>query len=309
APQAAGLFDRGISQSGPCVSPSAYKTLNAALTTGDQFTATLGCSGAADVPACLRSKTPAQLIAAAPPPGVNSGATWSPVVDGVVMPQQPLDALRSGSFNQVPIIQATTADEMSVFTPQFLAGLPPTSPIAQGIIGALVGAQWLPQINQIYPPANYPTAFHYFVDVVTDSIYSCNAWRADLELSKYTPTYAYEVNDKNLPAPLSSPIPLGAYHGAEMLLMQQLPEAEFNQLTNAQKEMSNLMIEQFTQFARTGHPTALLTLIKNRSALWPRFNRYTQPFFNYDSMNIGLIRDFAEDHHCGFWNGVLFGNT
>ncbi|MET0379371.1 MAG: carboxylesterase family protein, partial [Spongiibacteraceae bacterium] len=43
APQAAGLFDRGISQSGPCVSPSAYKTLNAALTTGDQFTATLGC--------------------------------------------------------------------------------------------------------------------------------------------------------------------------------------------------------------------------------------------------------------------------
>ena len=62
-PAAAGLYDAALIQSGGCVADSRAD----ALSTGATLAANAGCGMASDVAACLRSKSPAALLAALPP--------------------------------------------------------------------------------------------------------------------------------------------------------------------------------------------------------------------------------------------------
>jgi para-nitrobenzyl esterase len=302
APQAAGLFDRAITQSGPCGSAS-FKSLGAGLATGDRFTANLGCTGAADVAACLRSKTPAELIAAAPPPGITTGATWQPVIDGVVMPQAPIDAVRSGSFNQVPVIEGTNHDEATIFTPTFVHGLDLTTPVGMGtyqfLLSTLHGFADVPAIMAEYPADQYASPFYSYSAAAGDFYFSCPAYFADQAMSQHTRVYAYEFNDPNSPLIIPSPIPLGAFHGADLLFIQQLPSSRFAQLNADQRAMSDRMVDLWTSFAKTGQPSV-------PASDWPKFSSGDTFMLDFDPGSIGRLDDFAGDHHCDFWESRLY---
>ena len=109
SPAAAGLFTSALIESGGCVADAR----SAALTTGTTLADNVGCSTASDVPACLRSKTPAQLLAALPPVVSVAGSQppYQPNVDGTLLPTAPLDAIRNGQHNRVPVVIGTNADE------------------------------------------------------------------------------------------------------------------------------------------------------------------------------------------------------
>jgi Carboxylesterase family len=94
SPGAAGLFQSALIESGGCVAD----TRTTALATGATLSGNAGCSGSADVSACLRSKTPAELLAALPPVVTVSGGQppYQPNVDGSLLPDVPLEVIRSG---------------------------------------------------------------------------------------------------------------------------------------------------------------------------------------------------------------------
>ena len=81
-------------------------------------------------------------------------------------------------------------------------------------------------VNTEYPLSNYPpppgvvSAPLALGALGTDVIFACPARNADLLLSQYVPTYAYEFNDENAPPAQSAvpglTFPLGADHGAEL---------------------------------------------------------------------------------------------
>ena len=104
SPCAAGLFDRAIIES----SGGGAATL-AASEAGSSagIIKTVGRDAAGDVAACLRAVPAADFLAMNP---LNPGNAV-PVVDGVVILRQPLDALDAGQFNRVPTITGGTHGE------------------------------------------------------------------------------------------------------------------------------------------------------------------------------------------------------
>ncbi|MCZ9342539.1 carboxylesterase family protein, partial [Streptomyces sp. TRM76130] len=115
SPRAVGLFDRAIAQSG-C--GFALPTQESQQRVGSAWADSLGCADAA----CLRALPADRVLTAAQSPT----ARWTPNVDGAVLPRQVMDALESGRFHRVPVLQGTTADEgrLSVATTYDLAGRP-----------------------------------------------------------------------------------------------------------------------------------------------------------------------------------------
>jgi para-nitrobenzyl esterase len=100
--EAVGLFHRAIMESGECTAGSrAHSAFHA-----DQFLADAGCprTGTAAM-ACLRNLSPDDY------PGYAMGRGMVPVVDGELLPDQPLYRLRDGANAKVPLIAGFNREE------------------------------------------------------------------------------------------------------------------------------------------------------------------------------------------------------
>jgi para-nitrobenzyl esterase len=116
SPHSMGLFHRASVQS--AYPTSRWTTAAEAAAQGNVFATALGCAGSDPtlVVACMRSKTFAEVLTALPvgvlpvaePPGA---VFWEPVVDGVVIPEQPRTLFEAGAFHRVPTIIGFTRDE------------------------------------------------------------------------------------------------------------------------------------------------------------------------------------------------------
>lgn len=130
-PEARGLFCKAIAQSGTANWLPDIRTASE-LTT--RFVAALGIPDA-----------DARKLQAAPLDGVLQaqralgGALWPPVVDGRVVPQRPLAALREGVAREIPLLIGTTRDEHKLFV------VPPRA--------ALDDAQLESQVRALLPPS------------------------------------------------------------------------------------------------------------------------------------------------------------
>jgi para-nitrobenzyl esterase len=113
-PAARGLFARAIIQSGSCRFVS---TRERATAIANETLAPLGV-GAADL-ARLVEMPLTQLLAAQEAVYTKHAAAslpYQPVIDGVVLPEPPLDAVAAGSAAGVPVLCGTTSEEMKLFT-------------------------------------------------------------------------------------------------------------------------------------------------------------------------------------------------
>jgi para-nitrobenzyl esterase len=120
-PSAAGLFHRAIPQSG--AAHNVARPDDAA----EVAEAVMEALGARDLEA-LRAVPAADLLAAQGkvseeltrrrakrPSGAGLGLPFSPVLDGVVLPRYPLEAIREGSAAQVDLLTGSTAEEWKLF--------------------------------------------------------------------------------------------------------------------------------------------------------------------------------------------------
>ncbi len=115
SPQAEGLFQRAILQSGlPGALP--VTTLAQAEADGSAFAKEKGAASLA----ALRA-LPAHAIQ--PAEGGNSGR-FRPVVDGILLPEQPAEALAAGRFHDVPVMTGFTADEGSALRQDYASADP-----------------------------------------------------------------------------------------------------------------------------------------------------------------------------------------
>jgi para-nitrobenzyl esterase len=117
-PSARGLFHKAILQSGVA---SVATTLEGAVTVAEQFLAELGISSG-DVEA-MRALTLEQILdtdmklrtkMAAPGEQMRITVT-PPVVDGEILPEVPIEAIRGGSAKDIPVIAGTCLEEWKLF--------------------------------------------------------------------------------------------------------------------------------------------------------------------------------------------------
>ncbi|WP_432534427.1 carboxylesterase/lipase family protein [Kineococcus arenarius] len=294
APASRGLFQRAIIQSGGC----SGRTEEAAQSDGAAFAERLGCVDPASQTACLRSKTPEEVLAAQ---GNFSGGA---VVDGTVVPQDPREALRQGRVAQVPVLIGSNSDEsqQSVFGAYDYQG----NPLTPEGYESLVRSTYPAVADRVL--AEYPVADHESPTVAWGTVQSdaraCRDESLFADFARVLPTYAYEFAEREGPAftsiwRLDTDYPFGATHVNELgylwdYLGTHLP------FSNEQEDLSSLMGLYWAQFTDTGDPNA------PTAPAWPLLqdSGALMQFTAAESRMIP-IEAHAAAHHCGLWSPVV----
>jgi para-nitrobenzyl esterase len=306
SPAAAGLFTRGIAESG-CLTPTPSRQ---ATEQRDEALATqLGCTDAATAATCLRNKPAAELVAAegtSPVPATG----WGPVPGNAILPAAPATAFATGRYTHVPLLQGTNADEG-----RFLVGFefdalgkPLTAAEYPAAIQALFGASLTPPILAHYPLSAYPSPDLALAAVETDGGVSCPALQAD-DLLSASGVYGYEFADPDPPDPfgITFSFPLGSAHSTEIeYVFQTMPDIGISPRPNnitppftpAQLALSDQIMGYWARFAATGDPNG------GGAAEWPAFTTAKPQIQELTPAVTAPRAGFAAEHQCAFWDGT-----
>lgn len=238
SPLAKGLFHRAIGQSGTAF--RALSTLPAAAEQGKKL--------AGDQPlAELRQLAPDKLIELANSRGDGRAA---PIVDGWLLPEQPLAIYATGKQSQVPTIMGSNADEMTTLAP--VASRPKTLKALQAQVALLLGDPAV--VNRLYPATSDADAQLAYLDLVGDVTFTLPArmW-ARWNTAAGSEAYLYQFT--RVP-PEAQSAGLGAFHAAEIAYVFNNIERSGRPVTDVDRKLADAMSTYWTTFARSGGPNS-----------------------------------------------------
>jgi para-nitrobenzyl esterase len=164
----------------------------------------------------------------------------------------------------------------------------------------MVGPDAAPLVLAEYPLSGFDSPDLAIGAIGTDSIFACPARTVDQTLSAQVATFAYEFNDINAPELFLPPVsfPYSATHASELRYLFKLKWP--GHLDTEQRELSDNMIQYWTQFAKVGNPNS------TGAPFWPLYNSAQDGFQSLVAPVPVTEFEFAMDHRCDFWAG-LFG--
>jgi para-nitrobenzyl esterase len=299
--QTSGLFQGAIIQSAGCAQH--LKTVAEAAKTGEAVADLAGCPPGPNTLACLRAKPVKTLMEAGAKIGGSDVMSFAPSIGSDVDPMQGPDALRSGQFVHVPIVNGGNAVELRLYVAYALqsgAKITPRNYVA--ILRRFYGAN-TPAVAAEYPLSSYSSAPAALGSVLSDFVPSnglnnCVFLETGYLARRYVDVFQYQFADPDPPPVTSDPgFEMGAVHSSE--LPYQFPhfsnttKLDGPDLTPSQRELSNLMLAYWTSFARNGKPTA------HGAPPWPAF-RADSEVMRLAPARYGLF-DADAAHNCGFW--------
>jgi para-nitrobenzyl esterase len=176
SPTARGLFAKAIAESGGYAQyPVSLASAEAA---GEAFAAKAGC--ASQTARCLRSLRVSTILADQDQAGASAD------IDGMVLTQPLSEALASGNFNRVPVMNGSNHDEWRLFAAlsifaghpvtaaNYMSTIEPTLPASRRIAGFVA-------IH--YPLSAYRSPALALSAVGTDAIFACPTLLLDLDMS------------------------------------------------------------------------------------------------------------------------------
>lgn len=296
SPQAAGLFGRAILQSGPC---SLLRTPDPAQAReqAERFAAAAGCAVPSQRAACLRGASGPDLVAAArllPTAGPGHGDR--------LLPEQPSEAIGSGSWNRVPVLIGSTKAES-----RFFVGLAHPHLTAEEYT-AQVTERYGPAAQQVlarYPLSAHPSPYEAMSALTTDATFACQTYATATSLARQVPTYAYEFDDPDSPTLLGAQVPgvdMSNAHSAELAYLHDFSLIS-KPLTAGQVRLATGMKRLWGAFARSGDP--------NGPGL-PRWSAVRAPAYEVLTLtpsDIHRSTSFAADHQCAFWTATPAPST
>ncbi len=199
SPMAKGLFHRAIIQSGVMFLPADFRRATAEQAGAKRFGDTLEA---------LRLRTTAEIMSTA---GFQtdlifgSGASYGPIIDGWVIPEDPSKVFAAANQANVPLIVGTNADEGSIFTENL-----PFKTVAE-YHSYLTSHFFLAadMLFKLYPAASDADVHAAASRLVTDFVFLTSARR----LARYQAA----VNPKTFLYHFTHPTgDLGAFHGSEI---------------------------------------------------------------------------------------------
>jgi para-nitrobenzyl esterase len=293
------LFKRVIMSGAPpdCERPT---TQVEAENTGNLVVQNAGCSGAADVAACMRALPASSIVAAAPPINLlASPSLWVPVVDNITF-GVPLSLIAQFNTDLRPLMIGNDEDELGTFfPPSFVPDEATYEAKLSATFGAAIGAQVLAQ----YPAAAYPNPYRAFIAATSDHLYICPARRIARAYAAASPdrddgplVYRYLFTHA-----LENPNPFvgrGAVHTTDLpFIFHTLGMGGLAYTpTAAEQELSTTLATTWTTFALEADP--------NNASIpsWPRYYIATDSYLEFND----VVRAVAGVHtaHCDFWDGI-----
>lgn len=302
SPPARGLFQRAISQSGPC-QWQFFPSVAASGQRSAEIAAKLGCAGANPLP-CLRA-LPASAVLAGErgAASVLDTSAAQPAWGGGVLPLPMREAMASGQIARVPFMQGANRDEgMYHLTARHDGGGNPVTPEKYPkILEPYVGASRVAAVQALYPPESHASPLHALAAALTDSgtvsnnrVGLCNFHLANQLAAPHVPLYAYEFADPTAPYPapiFNAPgnFP-GAAHTKELSYLFHQRE-----LTAAQRKIADTMIGYWTRFAAAGDPNGA------GLPVWPRYTPGGQSVMTFSPDTARATSDLYDRAHCRFW--------
>jgi para-nitrobenzyl esterase len=321
SPLAAGLFHRGICQS---FCPAfTLPTKAAAEATGVAFAVAAGCGSGTgpDVAQCLRNLTAARVEELAGTASTRGRfISGRGLVDGQIIPDQPLTLFTNGRFNHMPLMNGNTTDETNfglAITEYFsntnnALRTPPSAEQYLDYVQTTYAPPAYPvgtatKVLSVYPLGAFKSPQSAWDRVGTDSGI-CNQRRLDKILAPQIPVYAYEFADKT--APFYFPDMPGmealAYHTADIQYLFPLwhggPLGIPHPLNPQQTILSDQLVSAWANFARTGNPNG------SGNHPWPRYTATTEApawlIQDVPGLSTSTDAEYSALRHCDFWDSV-----
>lgn len=323
SPLAAGLLDRVICQSFcpapllPAGNPSSLATAEAK---GVAFAVAAGCGSGTgpDTAKCLRSLTSAQIQTIA---GTGNFYSTQGIVDGLIVPDQPLNLFTEGKFAHVPLMNGNVEDEENFFLAITEFGTntdnalrtPPSEAQYINFVNRTFGSGAFPpgtaaMVLALYPASNFATPQLAWDRVGTDSSI-CGQRFLDKILVRQVPVYAYEFDDQT--APFYFPQMPGfvslAYHTSDIQYLFPLwhggPSGIEHSLNRAQTILSDRLVAAWSNFAWTGNPN------RRGNSPWPRYTTSANEpaWLIQGTSRLSTLTDvqYSALRHCDFWESRI----
>lgn len=289
APGSEGLFNKAIMESAPCTAFE-HQDLPAAHAQARLVSDAVGCQGTPEaVVACLRAVDVQTLLFAIPPNEhfvYGGGLGWYPVVDGVVVPQQPVDAFRTGVTAARPLIVGANSDEATVLIKKDTINT--TEDLRAFFQEFYFQSPEIDAIMAFYATESSPAKR---AERALTDMFICDARRvAGLHAAAGGAAFHYHFTAGFYDAVLGA----GAFHTAEIpfvfgtTLGLPLPPSGI--------PLKNAVQGYWTQFARTGDPN------HNDLRTWPRYESASD-----QSIRLDLVLDDltgVRKQACDFWDAV-----
>ncbi|MCB9683238.1 MAG: carboxylesterase family protein [Alphaproteobacteria bacterium] len=181
---------------------------------GQRVATALGCADAADVVACMRAASAADVIAAVPGRQglLGDGDPYGPVIDGVLLPRSFADAVDDDVLASVPLYATVNADEGTTF----LAGVPVPDEAtyrAMALPYALLYTVSVDTLVTTWSAAEYGDYQAAAAALLTDASFVCPTRRVlrQVQAAGHGPARGLFWE-----RPLLGVGALGAFHGAEL---------------------------------------------------------------------------------------------
>eukprot|EP00164_Ancoracysta_twista_P004684 GFYU01006332.1.p1 GENE.GFYU01006332.1~~GFYU01006332.1.p1 ORF type:complete len:472 (+),score=152.04 GFYU01006332.1:138-1418(+) len=294
SPGSAGLFHAATIESGSCDSPFFFQAKEKATSFGKLFSKAIGCDPAkhsgADLLKCLRALPENKVML-----GLESWLgpnypeksslidifghkhtihgfvsplapvmPFGPTVDGTqhTMPLVPLELIKQGKFNKVPVIMGTNRDEGNVFAIMFpIIEKGTLLPLGQRGLHKLIGHFFggndtvTDTILAKYPKSEYGSYTHVGTQILTDCFFRCGTRRFAREMHKhgiqtYLYQFSYEMHwiDTKL---------LGNYHTSELdFVFDNSWPPIVHSFNSDDKKMASYFGAYWSNMARYGSPNA-----------------------------------------------------
>jgi len=299
--ESAGLFQRAIIQSAGCA--RTLRTVAEAESVGLKMAERLGCTDPKTALACLRAAPVAAILAAQTAIAATEMLAFAPSVGSKTLPRQGREALETGRFVHVPIINGGNRDEMRLYVGyDVVAGHAVTADNYAAILQGIYGPN-AADVLAHYPLSAYSSPATALGSAMSDFqprgiLANCAFQETSRLAARYVPVYGYEFTDRDAPPVMDDPgFELGAVHSAE--LPYQFPgfsnKSVFDgpPLQPASQRLSTQMVRYWAAFARRGRPD-----VPGQPA-WPRF-RSPRDVLRLHPGAIG-VWDAGAMHQCAFW--------
>lgn len=279
----------GVYPAAPAQGP--FAPVSAVQADGVAAAAELGCSGPGTLQ-CMRDQPVAALL--------GQTSRFARLAYGSdLLPADPAVALASAGSPSVPVLYGGNRDEVRSFVRRVVrnrpdAYAPPAySRLLADAFGADAGA-----VDREYPLSDFAgSGAHAWSTIVSDAAWSCPTLRDAQALAARAPTFSYTFTRPDGPRGADG-LPTGGFvHGAELPL---LFERERQPMGPGQEELSRLVIQYWSSFARTGRPEA---------PSGPRWDPVAAGG-PVRPMQLGVPSapptDSAALHRCDFWGTIRF---
>ena len=261
--------------------------------TGRKVAAAAGCDTAADVAACLRGKSVAEIVSAVPGTFTVLPRLYGPNMDGHIFPDQPLKLIREGKYPAMPVIIGTTSEETRLWADT--AGQVTDDASYAAAIDKVFGASARERILGTYPAKSYPTPRAAFVQVTTDAEFTCQSRRVARTLStaQKEPVYRYLFAHslENDPALKSA----GASHTVEHAFL--FPQGKYRP-TDADLVVQRRMVGYWARMARSGNPNG------GEDPEWPAHSPANDVYLEISVTT--AAKKGPASANCDFWDTMTF---